>query len=54
MESIATQVLVVFVIRTRRNPLPFEFFGLLSGLLVCYLLAVEGGKQWFYKRLVKG
>jgi Mg2+-importing ATPase len=89
VESIATQVLVIFVIRTRRNPLrshpnrwlmltslavvgvamalpfsglapylgfaplPIEFFGLLSALLVCYLLAVEGGKQWFYKRLMK-
>ncbi len=89
VESIATQVLVVFVIRTRRNPLrshpnrwlaltslgvvglamalpftglapylgfaplPLEFFGLLSGLLVCYLLVVEGGKQWFYRHLVK-
>ena len=89
MESIATQVLVIFVIRTRRNPLrshpdrwlvltslavvllamvlpftglapylgfaplPLEFFWVLSGLLACYLLAVEGGKQWFYKRLMK-
>jgi Mg2+-importing ATPase len=85
MESIATQVLVIFVIRTRRNPLrsrpnrwlvltslavvalamvlpftglapylgfeplPLEFFGLLSVLLL-YLGAVEGAKQWFYKR----
>ncbi len=86
VESIATQVLVIFVIRTRRNPLrshpnrwlvltsltvlvlamalPFtglapylgfeplslEFFGLLSVLLVLYLGAAEGAKQWFYKR----
>ncbi len=86
MESIATQVLVIFVIRTRRNPLrsrpnrwlvltslavvalamvlpftglapylgfeplPLEFFGLLSVLLLLYLGAVEGAKQWFYKR----
>jgi Mg2+-importing ATPase len=89
VESIATQVLVIFVIRTRRNPLrshptrwlvltslgvvltamllpftplapylgfaplPLSFFALLAGLLVAYLLAVEGGKQWFYKRLMK-
>ncbi len=89
VESIATQVLVIFVIRTRRNPLrshpnrwlvlssvgvvltamllpftplapylgfmplPLSFFGLLTVLLVAYLLMVEGGKQWFYKRLMK-
>jgi Mg2+-importing ATPase len=86
VESIATQVLVIFVIRTQRNPLrshpnrwlvltsltvvvlamalpftglapylgfeplPLEFFGLLSVLLVLYLGAVEVAKQWFYKR----
>jgi Mg2+-importing ATPase len=86
VESIATQVLVIFVIRTRKNPLrsnpnlwlvmtsasvviaamllpftpvasylgfsplPMAFFGLLAVLLIAYLLAVEGGKQWFYKR----
>ncbi|MEI6600932.1 MAG: magnesium-translocating P-type ATPase [Comamonadaceae bacterium] len=89
VESIATQVLVIFVIRTRRNPLrshpngwlvatslavvatamalpftplapylgftplPLAFFGLLTALLVLYLLMVEGGKQWFYRRLMK-
>ena len=89
VESVASQVLVIFVIRTRRNPLrsrphrwllasslavvltamllpftplapylgftplPPAFFGLLCGLLVVYLLAVEGGKQWFYRRLVR-
>ncbi len=89
VESIATQVLVIFVIRTRRNPLrshpnrwliltslavvltamvlpftalapylgftplPASFFGLLGALLICYLLMVEGGKQWFYRRLMK-
>ena len=89
VESMATQVMVIFVIRTRRNPLrshphlglvmtslavvltavllpftplapylgfeplPAKFFGLLSALLVAYLLAVEGGKQWFYKHLMK-
>ncbi len=89
VESIATQVLVIFVIRTRRNPLrshpnrwliltslavvltamvlpftalspylgftplPWSFFGLLIVLLICYLLMVEGGKQWFYRRLMK-
>ena len=89
VESIATQVLVIFVIRTRRNPLrshpnrwlvltsvgvvilaimlpftplapylgftplPLSFFGLLTALLVSYLVMVEGGKQWFYRRLMK-
>ena len=89
VESIATQVLVIFVIRTRRNPLrshpnpwlvftslavlltamvlpftllapylgftplPPSFFALLVGLLVSYLVMVEGGKQWFYRRLMK-
>lgn len=86
VESMATQVLVIFVIRTRRNPLrsrptrwlvvtslavvatamvlpftalapylgftalPPAFFALLAALVVCYLVMVEGGKQWFYKR----
>lgn len=89
VESIATQVLVIFVIRTRRNPLysqpnrwlvltslvvvftamalpftalapylgfvplPLTFLGLLLALLLAYLLMVEGGKQWFYRRLMK-
>src|SRR5450759_5343824 len=89
VESLATQVLVIFVIRTRRNPLrsrpnrwlvltsvgvvvtamllpftplapylgftplPLSFFGLLTALLIAYLLMVEGGKQWFYRRLMK-
>jgi len=89
VESIATQVLVIFVIRTRRNPLrshpnhwlvltslgvvvtamllpftplapylgftplPLSFFGLLTVLLISYLVMVEGGKQWFYKRLMR-
>ncbi len=89
VESIATQVLVIFVIRTRRNPLrshpngwlaatslavvatamtlpftplapylgftplPLSFFGLLTVLLILYLLMVEGGKQWFYRRLMR-
>jgi Mg2+-importing ATPase len=89
MESIATQVLVIFVIRTRKNPLrsnpnrwlvmtsvsvviaamllpftpvasylgfsplPMAFFGLLAVLLIAYLLAVEGGKQWFYRQWAK-
>jgi len=88
VESIATQVLVIFVIRTRRNPLrsrphpwltltslgvvaaamllPFTpvavwlgftplpplFFGLLAGLILSYLLLVEAGKRWFYKRMM--
>jgi Mg2+-importing ATPase len=89
VESIATQVLVIFVIRTRRNPLrsdpnrwlvltslgvviaamllpfsplapylgftalPLSFFGLLTALLISYLVMVEGGKQWFYRRLMR-
>ena len=86
IESIATQVLVIFVIRTRRNPLhsrpnalltttslavvliaialPFTpigayfgfvappplFFLILLGMVLIYLLAVEGVKRWFYRR----
>ncbi len=87
VESLATQVLVIFVIRTRGNPfksrphpvllltslaivgvamvlpftplatvlgfapLPAEFFGLLAGLMVVYLVLVEIVKRWFYRRL---
>jgi Mg2+-importing ATPase len=86
IESMATQVLVIFVIRTRRNPfrsrpnpwliacsvtvvavavlLPFipagvhlgfvappaVFFLILAAMLLFYLLAVEGMKQWFFRR----
>ncbi|HZX31989.1 MAG TPA: magnesium-translocating P-type ATPase [Rhodocyclaceae bacterium] len=86
VESMATQVLVIFIIRTRRNPfrsrpnpwlvtcslsvvavavlLPFTpagmhlgfvappafFFPILAALLLFYLLAVEGMKQWFFRR----
>ena len=86
VESMATQVLVIFVIRTRRNPfrsrpnpwliacsltvvavavlLPFtpagvhlgfvappaSFFLILAAMLLFYLLAVEGMKQWFFRR----
>lgn len=82
----ATQVLVIFIIRTRRNPfrsypnpwliacslavvavavlLPFTpagvhlgfvappafFFLILAAMLLFYLLAVEGMKQWFFRR----
>ncbi len=85
IESLATQVLVIFVIRTRGNPfrsrphrllvltsltivgigilLPYtalgRWFGFvplpplfllaLSGLVVCYLMLVEGVKRWFYR-----
>ncbi len=35
------------------TPLPLAFFALLTVLLVAYLAMVEGGKQWFYRRLVK-
>ena len=87
IESIATQVLVIFVIRTRFNPLtsrphpllagtslavvavaallpltplgatlgfvvlPLGFFAILMAMVVVYLLAVEGVKRWFYRRL---
>lgn len=87
VESLATQVLVIFVIRTRGNPfrsrphrllagaslgavalaialpftpiagrlgfvpLPPAFFLVLAGLVLTYLLAVEGVKRWFYRRL---
>ncbi|KAI3601500.1 Mg(2+) transport ATPase, P-type (plasmid) [Cupriavidus necator H850] len=86
IESMATQVLVIFIIRTRRNPfrsypnpwliacslavvavavlLPFTpagvhlgfvappafFFLILAAMLLLYLLAVEGMKQWFFRR----
>ncbi len=86
IESMATQVLVIFIIRTRLNPfksrpnpwlvacslavvavavlLPFTpagvhlgfvsppllFFLFLGAMLVFYLFAVEGMKQWFYHR----
>lgn len=86
IESMATQVLVIFIIRTRRNPfksrpnpwliacslavvavavlLPFTpagvylgfvappafFFLILTGMLLAYLFAVEGMKQWFFQR----
>jgi Mg2+-importing ATPase len=85
IESMATQVLVIFIIRTRRNPfkscpnpwlvacsltvvavailLPFTpagaylgfvvppafFFLILIAILLAYLLAVEGMKQWFFR-----
>ncbi len=85
IESIATQVLVIFVIRTRRSllrsrphplltltslavvalaivlpytplaarlgfvPPPPVFFPILGGMVVSYLLAVEGVKRWFYR-----
>jgi Mg2+-importing ATPase len=85
IESMATQVLVIFIIRTRKNPfksrpnpwliacsltvvavavlLPFTpagaylgfvvppafFFLILAAMLIAYLLAVEGMKQWFFR-----
>jgi Mg2+-importing ATPase len=33
------------------TPLPPLFFGLLAVLVASYLLLVEAGKRWFYKRL---
>jgi Mg2+-importing ATPase len=87
VESIATQVLVIFVIRTRFSPfasrphpwltgtsltvvavaaalpftplgatlgfvpLPLDFFGILLAMVIIYLVAVEGVKRWFYRRL---
>lgn len=87
VESIATQMLVIFVIRTRLNPfasrphpwliatslgvvavalpftpvgamvglvpLPAVFFGILAAMVFVYLLAVEGVKQLFYRRLAR-
>ncbi|MDB5863168.1 MAG: Magnesium-translocating P-type ATPase, partial [Betaproteobacteria bacterium] len=29
---------------------PMLFFGVLAALLLCYLLAVEAMKQWFFRR----
>ncbi len=85
IESLATQVLVIFIIRTRKNPfksrpnpwliacsltvvavavlLPFTpagvylgfvappalFFFILILMLIAYLFAVEGMKQWFFR-----
>jgi Mg2+-importing ATPase len=84
IESMATQVLVIFIIRTRRNPFksrpnrwltlcslsvvilavalpftplgvylgfvppPLSFYAILTGLVLFYLFAVEGIKQWFF------
>jgi len=89
VESMATQVLVIFIIRTRRNPFksrpsfwltlcslsvvllalafpytpigryfgfvkpPLSFYLILIGLVFFYLFAVEGIKQWFYRRFVE-
>jgi P-type Mg2+ transporter len=89
IESMATQVLVIFIIRTRRNPfksrpnpwltacsltvvamaalLPFtpagvylgfvappaSFFLILAAMVLAYLLAVEGMKQWFFRRFAR-
>ncbi len=86
IESMATQVLVIFIIRTRRNPFrsrpnfwlavcslavvsaavlfpftplgrdfgfvlpPISFYAILAGLVLFYLVAVEGIKQWFFRR----
>ena len=86
VESMATQVLVIFIIRTRLNPLksrpsfwltlcslmvvalavffpytplgryfgfvppPLAFYLILAGLVLFYLFAVEGIKQWFFRR----
>ncbi len=89
LESVATQVLVIFVIRTRASPLasrphpllvvtslavvacatllpwtpagaalgfvrlPLDFFAILAVMVVAYLGAVEGVKQWFYRHLAR-
>ena len=86
VESMATQVLVIFIIRTRRYPFksrpnfwltvcslavvllavlfpftplgryfgfvppPLSFYAILAGLVLFYLFAVEGIKQWFFRR----
>jgi Mg2+-importing ATPase len=86
VESLATQTLVIFAIRTRRipffrshpslpltlaalgvvtvgallpatplagvlgfHPLPVGFFAALAGMVVCYLVLIEVGKQLFYR-----
>jgi Mg2+-importing ATPase len=86
VESLATQTLVIFAIRTRRvpwfrshpslplasaavgvvavgailpasplartlgfAPLPALFFGVLAGMVVCYLAIIEAAKAWFYR-----
>jgi Mg2+-importing ATPase len=90
IESMATQVLVIFIIRTRKNPLasrpnpvliacsltvvavaallpftpagvylgfvapPAFFFLVLAAMVLVYLLAVEGIKQWFFRRFASG
>jgi len=87
IESLATQVLVIFIIRTRDNPLrsrpsllltvtsltvvavavllpitslgahlgfvppSLTFFPILAGMVVVYLVAVEGVKRWFYQHV---
>ena len=89
VESMATQVLVIFIIRTRRNPFksrpsiwltlcslfvvllalvfpytplgryfgfvepPLSFYLILIGLVFFYLFAVEGIKQWFFRRFTE-
>jgi Mg2+-importing ATPase len=89
IESMATQVLVIFIIRTRRNPLksrpnrwlticslavvvlavifpytplgryfgfvppPLSFYLILAGMVLFYLFAVEGIKQWFFSRFAE-
>ncbi len=89
VESMATQVLVIFIIRTRRSPFksrpnawlavcslsvvsvavvfpytplgryfgftapPLSFYYVLAGLVFFYLVAVEGMKQWFFRRFVE-
>ena len=87
IESLMTQILVVFVIRTRKVPfflskpgiwliistiltvlavlilpytklgelfgftiLPWKFFGILLLMVITYLILVELGKAWFFKR----
>ncbi len=90
IESMATQVLVIFIIRTRRNPFrshpniwltlcsltvvciaiglpftplgaylgfvppPLSFYAILAGLVIFYLFAVEGIKQWFFRHFAEG
>ena len=89
IESMATQVLVIFIIRTRRNPFksrpnlwltlcslsivflatllpftplgryfgfvppPLSFYAILAVLVFFYLFAVEGIKQWFFRRFAE-
>ncbi len=55
VESLATQTLVIFAIRTRRiQPLPGLFFVALALMVAFYLALIEIGKRWFYRTAPAG